>query len=800
MKKKTYLIYMLTGALALGAMVSLTACSSSEESIIPPTGVFNYDRQVSGAGYSSQMILDDLQSDVVSATSNASWIRVKPAISTSGKPCVQLDVDAIPEGTEERQSTFEATDNQGKKAVVTVVQYSVGEGDLACGGNADDWFKNWYNFKTVKVTGTNNKGSIDVTTPWCLDPVPETVCLDNISHVTPAQGWEMAFSYLNDVSSPDRRYFALYNRYLGILRVFCYIPDGTVPSGETYFEVQYGPQNPTGSSTFYPFYNSTGYSIPTCYAGGQLNFHTDLTGLGTKTFHSLITPYTRSVSKTATVGWNVFDVNMHGYVPSTMSWRAQADGECLFINMVSRQNANIVLDGMFSGALNGTFTPPDIQQHGGGSTTDGICSVLGIANKILGGVAGGGPGEYSRNMMNWYDYKQRGADAGGPTGWNNFMMDAKTYCGYASIGVTIANAVFGAIGTQIPEWYDTIPGKINLTLNGTIKLNGTMTQWTSVNHAGLSIKKNAVVGKNGMNKGGHFGEGVISLAEDPVICVAKEDLMAASERCFLNIEGAGQYKNSDIETYALRLIYFLDPTSIKLNLNTDLFKDLGGVQSVVVTPTWGVYPDSPYGSTNAMRTVLGMENPPVISLRGTQAGGVLQLNSTDSPIRLHVVDYDDLMNTEMSVPETEANCTTVMQSGTNIRYYGHVLEYGGKTLIVQPQIHVPYKDDVAEDIMVPDIVVGINVTFHVKNANPTADKPHEAFTYQLQYVPKIKLVSRAELAHYRDLLKQCRNDWQPADLDAEKPAGTLENDKSVKFYMPFICLQKSIDMLEKVTK
>ena len=77
---------------------------------------------------------------------------------------------------------------------------------------------------------------------------------------------------------------------------------------------------------------------------------------------------------------------------------------------------------------------------------------------------------------------------------------------------------------------------------------------------------------------------------------------------------------------------------------------------------------------------------------------------------------------------------------------------------------------------------------------------HEAFTYQLQYIPKIKLVSRAELAQYRDLLKQCRNDWQPADLDAEKPAGTLENDKSVKFYMPYICLQKSIDMLEKVTK
>jgi hypothetical protein len=103
---------------------------------------------------------------------------------------------------------------------------------------------------------------------------------------------------------------------------------------------------------------------------------------------------------------------------------------------------------------------------------------------------------------------------------------------------------------------------------------------------------------------------------------------------------------------------------------------------------------------------------------------------------------------------------------------------------------------------VPDIVVGITVSFHVKNANPTADKPYDCFLYQMQFVPKIKLVSREELKEYLTLLKDCKKRWQP-NVEAgeqEYPAGYLENAKNVPFYMPAICLQKSIDMLEKVTK
>jgi hypothetical protein len=796
MKQKSIYLLMLAGAIALAGTM-LTACSDDDSITNEPTiiGTFNYQRQIPAGGSQSLLVLDSLQADVVSVTASKDWLKVTPATDEQGQACVQLNVDEIT-GDSKREGYFVATDEKGNTAKVNIIQYPAGLGDLSLGANnfVDEWFKNWDKFQKIKLTGVPDS----VNTPWNSDPMAniETTAHSMITHVSKAQGWEMAFSYLFDNNAPNTRYFALYNRYLGILRVFCYVPTGQVPQGEAYFEIDYGASMPSSNNIYYPFYNSLGYSIPTNKIPSQLNFSVDLSELKTRTFHHLVTPYTQSISKVVSVGWNVFDINMYGYVPKTDNWRDQKSDVCLlFINMVNRMNSNFSGGGVFEGALKGEYTPPYITTSGGGSSTDGICGVLSTLNNAIGGFAGNGPGGYAREIMSYNSFSKEGSDA---TGWNRFMMEAKKYAGYASIGLTIANGLFKVLGEEYPTYYDTIPGKINMTMNGTFNFSGNITSWGSNNSAGLTVKKTAV---EGMNVEGHVGEGIIGLAEDPVICIAKEDLMGDVGKVALNIQSDGRYKNSDIENYALRLIAFLDPTSIKLNLNTDLYKDLGGVTDIVVTPTWGVYPETQYGSTDGMRQVYNLEARPTISLKGAQKSGNVNLNSS-SAIRLHEVLAFNLMNTETSDPETKANCKLVTAKGTNIRYYGREEVYGGKKLMVQPQIYVPYKDGIAYDAVVPDIVVGITVSFHVKNANPTADKPYDCFIFQLQYVPKIKLVSRAELKQYLTQLKNCRKRWQP-NVEAgeqEYPAGYLENDKSMPFYMPAICLQKSIDMLEKVTK
>ena len=785
MKQKTIKLLMLAGTMIL-ANTMLTSCSDDDSSSSSSTniGAFNYQSLISCGGMQTVMMLDSLSSEVKTVTSSQDWITVSPAVSADGRPCVNLKVEEYT-GDKDRKGSFVATDADGNVATVTITQGTKCLSDLDTGGNAEDWFTNWDQFKTIKLAGMTDP----VNTPWNN---PQTDAHSSITHVTKAQGWEMAFSYMNNPAEPDRRYFALYNRYLGILRVFCYVPTGQVPDGEPYFEVQLGSASPSSNKTYYPYYNSIGYSIPTNKNASNIDFNADLTGMGTTTFHFLVSPYTRSVTKTVSVGWNVFDINMHGYVPEGARWRDQPnDGECLYVKLVSKSNVTADFYGSFSGVLDGTYIAPEIKQHGGISSAEGICSTLNMIGQVAGAIKGGGASDYA---MKTHARNQFNASGAAST-FDKAFMGAQTACMVVGIATTVASAIYKATEVVTPEWYDTIPGKISMNMNGVINLQGKLSEWKGNSSASVTVEKRQL---ESMNKEGHFGEGVIGLAEEPVIVVAKEDIMGDVDKCFFDIQG-NKYENSDVENYALRLISFLDPTSIKLNLNTKLFDDLGGITDIVITPTWGVIPKAKHGYTDAMRRAISMEARPTISLAGSKTSGTLTLNSI-SDIRLHKVLTTELMNTEIDDADTQDNCQIAQQTGSDIRYYGRTWVKGGKELIPQPQIFVPYKDGYAYDIEVPDIIVGLHICVNVKNANPTADNPQDCFVYSLQYIPKIKLVSRAELKSYYEKLKDCQSRWQPKDSMDDEPAGYLENNKSVPFYMPLFCMQKTLDMLKKVTE
>ncbi len=768
----------------VSGMLGLAACSEKDLDNYEPAGTqaFNYQAWAFSGGLDSYYYLDSLKTQVASAVSSEKWITATPTTDETGTPCVMLRIDEM-EGNEERKGTLTATDESGNTAIVNVVQYPGSRSDFDSGANSNKWLNEWPKVETIKVIGMEN----EVNTPWYY---PETSAHLLITHLTKEQGWEMAFSYLNDKGAPNRRYFALYNKYLGILRVFNYIPTGQVPTGHPYYQVLYGNTIWSAQSTYYPYYNSLGYSIPTDKATTALNFHVNLTGMDKSTFSNMITPYTQNSSKAATVGWNVFDINMSGFVPENARWRNDKnDGSILNIRLLNLSEASMDLEGLFSGKLNGTFTNPDIQKYGGGNTSDGICSVLSTIGNLLTKGAGAGPGTYARNIMSYNSFMKEGGQA---TTWNRLMTHTKTYCGYASIGLSVANSVLKFMGKDMPEYYDTIPGKINLTLNGTLKLSGKIEQWAANNDGGVDVRKKALYASN-INSS--MGDGVVSLATSPVICVAKEDLMSEVDEILLSPKGDNYY-SPELSKAGLRMIAFLDPESIKLNLNTEIFDDLGGVKSVTVTPTWGVIPASNSGSTDAMRQAITLGERPTIDMTKAKNGAMLVLTTNSTP-RLHKINAVDIMNTELDEEEIETkdNCTLVQQNGSNAHYYGKLREYADKKIMVQPQIYVPF--DASGNLyqaQVPDIVVGVNVVVHV-NGEPTADKPFECFQYQLQYVPEIKMVSREELVTYRDRLKELQQLWDVK----HQAAGTLENNKAVAVDMPFVCLQKSIDMLEKVT-
>ena len=93
------------------------------------------------------------------------------------------------------------------------------EETLRSGGNSEEksFLKNWEECETVYVNGLPNP----VYTPWsgiANSDIPEDIRLDRLKR----DGWEMAFCCLNDLAAPFTRYFGLYNRYRGILRIFMY--------------------------------------------------------------------------------------------------------------------------------------------------------------------------------------------------------------------------------------------------------------------------------------------------------------------------------------------------------------------------------------------------------------------------------------------------------------------------------------------------------------------------------------------------------------------------------------------------
>lgn len=110
-------------------------------------------------------------------------------------------------------------------------------------------------------------------------------------------------------------------------------------------------------------------------------------------------------------------------------------------------------------------------------------------------------------------------------------------------------------------------------------------EYRSTDQAIYYVSLDNIDGTNGED--GHMGRGVWSLAEDPVVYIDKDDLISEYDHFTImdNMDGSG-YTASDFENYGVRYMWFFDPTSIKVNLNRQLFPD---VTEVKVTTTCGIY-------------------------------------------------------------------------------------------------------------------------------------------------------------------------------------------------------------------
>ena len=731
-------LILLTLLLATTGLVFVTACK--KDTPIP----FSYELIIHGANEPHTLVLDKFTAPIASISCSATWITATASEETvNGYPVLVV----VSSNTTNQlvETIVKVKSENGELAEVRVRQGVHVLGDAYLGENME-FITDWENCDTVRVNGVADP----VATPW-MDYSQSNIP-DEIRHqCKKTDGWEMAFCSLNNTATPQICYFALYNKWSGILRVFHYIPDPTGYGNEMVYAVWMGIDNSQNNA---PYYNSLEYGIPSNHEMGtsltpRADFIGGLRGMTqTQSFMTWITPYQYFDGGGLYSGWYCFDIDMTGYIPSGTQWRDVQDGTKLTIAPVISDNQSITLRGSLVGDMGGTFENPEMITHGGGNAMSGICGILNqITESATSSIASGA--NYAIAMKY-------------ATGLAEYLNPLKYYGGFAC---SIASCLLGITGEDQPSGYENIPGKIDMKLDAQIDLSGTIHSYTSTDQAIFYVTLDNIESSNGDE--GHMGRGVWSLADDPVVYIDKDDLIADYDHFTImdNMDGSG-YTVSDFENYGVRFMWFFDPTSVKVNINRDLFPD---VTEVNVTTTCGIYTGREAGNSDIFRQFLTLDERPTFTLNSDSTNKVVRLGPDSSPA-IRQATRDSLLITGYPEIETTDNCEVVMQDGCNYRYYGYNADVANKTVMVDPQVYLAYNGSAIEMPKAPEFVVTVNLAFE-SNGN--------TMLYSKCFVPKIQLIDRATTLQKRDELQQYHDICQSG-----QPTGSVANASNVSVYTP----------------
>lgn len=741
---------------------------------------FSHELLLADANDRISLSLEELQAPVKTIEGIPDWMAARLETTAEGLSVLWLEYQALRQA-DHREATLAVTAENRNTAEIRIIQKGDFTLPLLVGAKDSLWLADWETFDVIALNGMDHPQY----TPW-HNQAESPANLAMFKDMTKHNGWEMVFSSLNDLAADGRRYFGLYSRWLGILRVFCYVKDPGREASELVFEVDMGSED----GNRYPFYNALEYSIPTNHSAknGNLDLYVNLLGGDNPfSFKDLKTPYSRSVSSVATKGWNAVDIDMTGFVPEGSPWMDDGVDHALFINSRGREKRAITLAGSISANISGTQTEPEILNHGAASVQSGFSGFLSMMGSFLGGMKS--KAQYARDAMTLKDYENEYVED-----WSDkAYMKFATFAPYVGIGCTLASGILDWMyADDIPVEQEKVPGKIDLTLDGTIDLKGEIKSYTSTGDIGsINVYKSMIREVNFSEDGspGHVGSGIISLAEDPVLCVAKEDLMANTDHFNLSVKGDGKYTNQSIASNYVRLITFLDPSSIKLNLNTALYDHQ--VTDVHVSASYCVFHQAPFGHTEPFRQMLGLDRPSIDLSMGATSG--LNRYNATSRIRVHKVTDTDLLDTAPTDdPETPENTKYHMQAGAPVplKYFGREANVAGKPFLQSPQVFIPFSQadgtTVMTDGQIPDFVVCIYVSFLV-NGKP--------FTFTQHYLPRIEPLDHSGLVSRRERLRQFAGTCNSA-----KPVGTLANDPSVPVFFPYGGpeLDKTLKMLDRV--
>ena len=742
--KKVKRLILFALLLATTGMFFMTACK--KDSI-----TFKYEFLLFNPNQPHALVLDKFTSPIASVSCAAEWLTATASEEmVNGYPVLVMTSSIDPDQLVE--ATVKVKSESGELAEVLVRQGVHVLGDAFLNENME-FITNWENCDTVRINGLPDP----VATPWVSQSevnIPDDIRVQ----CKKEDGWEMAFCSLHNTATPHVCFFALYNKWTGILRVFHFIIDPKGYGNDLVYCIWMGQNQEINA----PFYSSLEYGIPANHEmGTSLKPYANFIGGGGRdmvqqqSFQTWITPYQQSTQAIVS-GWYCFDIDMTGYVPGGTQWRDVQSLTKISIVPVATQHEDISLRGSLVGNIGGTFDNPNMVNYGGGNAMSGICGVI---SQITGDV--------TSNISSIIDYANAMKSA---TGIAELLNPLKFYGGFAS---NIAVSLLNCIGENMsePDNYVYLPGKIDMRLDAQIALEGTLQFYTSVDQAIYNVSPENIDATNTAD--GHMGRGIWSLAQDPVVYIDKDDLISEYDHFTIMDNGDGSgYTASDFENYGVRFMWFFDPTSVRVNLNRDLFPD---VTEVKVTTTCGVYTGRRAGNSDVFRDFLTLDERPTFTLNSDSTTKIVRLGPDSSPT-IRQASREDLLITGNEEFETADNCEVVIQDSSNyrFRYYGYNAVAANKTVMVDPQAYLPYNGSAIQIPQAHDFIVTVNVVFETNSAGTDGS----TMVYSKCFVPKIQLIDRATTLQLRDKLQQYHDNSQNG-----LPTGSLANG-NVPVYSP----------------
>lgn len=376
-----------------------------------------------------------------------------------------------------------------------------------------------YVYDGVGADVTDEKGRTGYTSvylPWYKDGVVDTnldpaFCDD----ITPENGWEWVLNLCGERSMVNNNFFAVYNKYSGVLRFFYYMPK--ITSGDDHmWEVDM--TNMMAQRSVWQYGLPMDLKIADKAAIGQDkdNFFVDY-----------ITPYVRQQAQDGKIspnqGWWAFDVDLSLYRPDDKSF---ADDQSMSLQIRSWNESHVSLTSAITGKLEGDMQLDQTKTYTIVSKKKGVFGFIKDAVKI------------GKTAVAAITGAKKGDVKGAIT---NGISAAKD--GYAFYGALKNNK---NSSTTVTDTLSRITGTFNASIQADAETDGTISTSKPVTGAASPT----IPAKQFITAGTHLGDGVWNLKTSPVVYFFNRGMVKPKY-----------------------FIYFFDPSSVEVVLNPEVFPE-----------------------------------------------------------------------------------------------------------------------------------------------------------------------------------------------------------------------------------